>query len=281
MGNTAHASSDEDTADRPARDSVEIVEDVHLSVTKTFDSDTVTAGGAAQSFTVDVHNSGVSDADNVSLTDTVDSRLVVDSVTAGGYTCPNGDANAQTITCTLAHLAAGATQSITVHYHVATTTNSDPSVAQHARQRQSDEDGPTSGSDTVAIVEDVTLSVTKTFNSDTVTAGGASQTFTVSVHNSGVSDADNVSLTDTVDGAPARRLDRRRQLHVRPGGPVDRLHARASRGRRHEVDHGHVPRRHDHEQRGRREQHGERRRRTRNGPTSGQRHGRHRRERAA
>ena len=53
----------------------------------------------------------------------------------------------------------------------------------------------------MAIVEDVVLSVVKAFQSDTVTAGGASQTFTITVTNDGVSNADNVTLTDSVDTA--------------------------------------------------------------------------------
>src|SRR5205085_2328978 len=128
-----------------------VAENVVLSVAKTFNSDTVTAGGAGKSFTIDVTNSGVSDADNVSLTDTVDSRLIVDSVTAGDYTCPDGDTNAQTITCSLPHLPAGATKSITVAYHVDSTTNSAAGVSNTATA-SSDENGPTSGSDTVDIV---------------------------------------------------------------------------------------------------------------------------------
>ena len=196
--NTAHASSDENTA-TPSTDSVAIVEDVVLSVTKTFNSDSATAGGAGETFTVSVHNAGVSDADNVSLTDTVDSRLIVDSVAAGSYTCPNGDSNPQTITCNLANLAAGDTQSITVAYHVATTTDSAPSVGNTAHA-SSDEDTATPSTDTVAIVEDVHLSVTKHFNSPSATAGGAQRTFTVEVTNTGVSNADNLLLTDSVDG---------------------------------------------------------------------------------
>ena len=195
--NTAHAASDEHTA-TPDTDSVSIVEDVVLSVDKTFNSDSATAGGAPQSFTIDVKNDGVSDADNVSLTDTVDSRLIVDSVTAGSYTCPDGDTNAQTITCNLAHLAAGDTKSITVTYHVDTTTNSDPSVGNTAHAL-SDEDTATPDTDDVAIVEDVHLSVSKTFASPTVTAGGAPSSFTISVTNSGLSDADNLNVTDNVD----------------------------------------------------------------------------------
>src|SRR5204862_161951 len=150
------------------------------------------------SFTVDVHNAGVSDADNLSLTDTVDSRLIVDSVTPGSYSCPDGDANPQTITCSLAHLGAGATKSITVNYHVASTTDSAVAVPDSAFA-QSDEVGPTGDVDTVAIVEDVQLSVDKSFDSATVTAGGTPRTFTVSVSNAGVSDADNLHVTDSVD----------------------------------------------------------------------------------
>ena len=39
---------------------------------------------------------------------------------------------AQSISCNLAHLAAGDTQSIVVTYHVASTTDSDPSVGNSA-----------------------------------------------------------------------------------------------------------------------------------------------------
>src|SRR5207249_1911140 len=99
VSNTATATSDEDSAF--GTDTVDIIEEVELAVTKTFNSDSVTAGGASQTFTVDVANNGVSDADHVHLDDTVDNRLIVDSVVAGSYTCPNGDSNAQTITCTL------------------------------------------------------------------------------------------------------------------------------------------------------------------------------------
>src|SRR5206468_3941735 len=123
VSNTATAFSDEN-GPTSGSDTVDIVENVVLAVTKTFNSDTVTAGGAAKSFTINVTNNGVSDVDDVSLSDTVDVRLVVDSVTAGSYACPDGDANAQTITCSLAHIPAGATRSITVDYHVDSTTNS-------------------------------------------------------------------------------------------------------------------------------------------------------------
>ena len=120
MPNTAHASSDEDTA-TPSTDTVAIVEDVTLVVTKTFADDSVDAGTMLHTFTIDVENTGVSEADNLSLTDTVDPRLIVTNV-AGSYSCPDGDSNPQTITCTRAHLAAGDTQTLTVTYSVAAST---------------------------------------------------------------------------------------------------------------------------------------------------------------
>src|SRR6185295_3046620 len=158
VSNSATASSDEDSANDTT--SVAIVENVDLSVDKAFASPSVTAGGAASSFSISVHNSGSSDADNLNLTDTVDPRLVVDSITAGAYTCAPAS---QSISCTLAHLGAGATQAITVHFHVASTTNADPAVSNTANAT-SDEDSA-SDSDSVAIAEDVQLSVDKEFNS--------------------------------------------------------------------------------------------------------------------
>ena len=64
-----------------------------------------------------MHNSGFSDADHLHLTDLVDSRLIVDSIDAGSYNC--AASSGQQVDCARAHLGAGATESITVHYHVA------------------------------------------------------------------------------------------------------------------------------------------------------------------
>src|SRR5439155_249728 len=119
---------------------------VGQAVTKTFSTTTVTAGGAARTFTVDLKNNGVSDADNVALTDTVDGRLIVDSVDVGDYSCPDGDTNAQTITCSLGHLGAGATKSITVHYHVASTTDSALAVGNTAYAHSDEDNDGDSGS---------------------------------------------------------------------------------------------------------------------------------------
>ena len=172
-----------------------VQEDVHLSVSKTFASPSVTAGGAPSSFTISVTNSGLSDADNLNVTDNVDPRLIVDSITAGDYTC---DPASQSVHCTLGHLAAGATKSITVNFHVNTATEADPTVPNTANAA-SDENTAAPSTTSVAITEDVNLVMTKTFADDNVDAGTGGHTFTVTVKNTGVSQADNVSLSDTVD----------------------------------------------------------------------------------
>src|SRR4029079_10547293 len=99
-------------------------------------------------FTLSVSNSGVSDADGVSLTDTVDGRLLVDSIDPGDYSCgPAG----QSISCSLIHLGGGVSKSVTVHYHVASTTNSDPSVSNTGSAVSDEQTTPATGTDTVAI----------------------------------------------------------------------------------------------------------------------------------
>ena len=138
VDNTASATADDGGSDDDTT-SVAIVEDVVLDVTKTFDDATVTAGGAASGFTITVKNTGVSQADNVNLTDTVDGRLIVGTVT-GDFSCTDPDTDAQTITCTLANLDAGATATLTVAYDVDTATEADPVVDNtrfgHGRRRR-------------------------------------------------------------------------------------------------------------------------------------------------
>ena len=89
-------------------------------MTKTFTPTSVDAGTGGHTFTIDVKNTGVSQADNLNLTDAVDRRLIVWFITAGAYDCTAS--SGQSIDCDLANLDAGATQSITVTYSVAAST---------------------------------------------------------------------------------------------------------------------------------------------------------------
>jgi hypothetical protein len=83
-------------------------------------------------------------------------------------------------------LAAGDSADVTVHFHVATTTDSATAVSNDAAAATDDNGGQTAtANDTVNIVEDVQLSVTKAFDSGTVTAGGDAAKFTIDVKNDG------------------------------------------------------------------------------------------------
>ncbi len=160
VGNSATA-TDADANTATGQDSVAIVEDVQLSIDKAFTDDSVIAGGAGtHTFTLVVSNDGASDADDVSVIDAVDPRLVVSSVSApAGVDC--SASAGQLVSCSKDHLTAGGSFTITVTYDVASTTDSDPSVSNTAHVA-SDEDAA-QDTDTVAIAEDVTLTVTKSF----------------------------------------------------------------------------------------------------------------------
>ena len=207
-------------------------------MTKTFDSNTVTAGGSDETFTIEVTNSGVSDADNLHVTDSVDSRLIVDSTAGRLRLRAEPDARL--------HPPAprgGRDGDADGHLPRRHDDRGRPDVPNTANAA-SDENTAAPSTDTVAIVEDVNLVVTKHFADDSVDAGTTGHTFTVTVQNTGVSQADNVSLTDTVDS-------RLIVTGVSAGDytcptatePVDQLHAGAPGHGRHEGDHGHLPRR--------------------------------------
>ena len=163
---------------------------------KDFTPSTVTAGDGSHTFTITVTNDGTfSDADNLTITDSVDSRLVVSAVSGtAGVTCA---APSQSISCTLASLAAGASATVTVTYSVAADV-ADATVSNTA-SAASDEDTDTGSAD-LAITNDVDLTVVKDFAPSTVTAGDGSHNFTITVTNDGTfSDADNLTITDSVD----------------------------------------------------------------------------------
>ena len=190
--NSATVSSDEDTD--TASDSVAVIEDVDLEITKTFADDEVTAGDAStHTFDLVVENLGDSDADNVTIVDTAPAGLTFLSEDSANCSITL----AGNLSCTFAHLAANSSTTITVTYDVDSTV--DAGEITNSATVTSDEDTDTA-SDTVAIVEDVQLTMDKSFTDDSVTAGGAgTHTFTLVVTNDGASDADNVLVTDAVD----------------------------------------------------------------------------------
>ena len=195
VGNTASADADDFAGPATGTDSVDILEDVVISVTKSFGiDDPVTAGTSGHTFTITVTNSGASQADNITLDDTVDGRLIVDG-SSGDFDCTAS--SGQTIDCELDDLDSLESASITVTYHVAASTAA-ALVPNSASADADDFAGPATDTASVTIQTRADVAITKSDGVTTVTAGdGVVRTYLITVSNTGPSDALGVSVADT------------------------------------------------------------------------------------
>src|SRR5439155_1088279 len=184
VNNTATATDDDGNTDQGS-DTVDIFK--QLSLSKAFQENPVTAGTGGHTFTIAVTNHGPSDVDGVDVTDTIDSRLQVDNVvvTTGTGTCSDADNNPQTLECALGTLGPNELRVITVTYHVAADV--EPDTVNNTVTATDDDGNTDQGSDTVGIIEQVSLDVTKAFQEDVVSAGTGNHTFTITVTNNGPS----------------------------------------------------------------------------------------------
>jgi len=173
-----------------------------LSITKTDSSPTYTPGGSA-TYTIVVKNGGPTDALAVSVNDPLPAGVTltgtVTCVAAGAATCGTvtGTAGQTTFGTTAATIPAGAANSLTfsapVAYASSLTTN--PLVN---TVTATDPASPTAtASDSDNLATQVVLSVTKDDGSTTYTPGGTA-IYTVTVKDTGVSDATNVTVTDAL-----------------------------------------------------------------------------------
>ena len=165
-----------------------------LEITKTADNAVVNAGDEI-GFTITVENSGAGAAFNVSLSDPLPAGSGVDwsiDGTTGSPTCAiDGSPPTETLGCTLAELAAGA--SFSVHITSGTSFASCASYPNTATVGADNFD-PITASDTVT-VQCPDLSVTKTADDTTVNAGDDIG-FSITVSNAGPGTAVNVTLND-------------------------------------------------------------------------------------
>ncbi len=172
-------------------------ESVSISAVKAFQDVSVVAGTAGLTFTIAVTNGGPSEADNVAISDTVDPRLVVTGAAGPGFACTNGDLNPQTITCSIANLASGATATLTVTYSVAASTPAAATVNNSASVVSEDGGSATSNIASVAITTSADLSVIKTDSADTVAVGDPF-TYSITVTNNGPSSGASFIVTDVL-----------------------------------------------------------------------------------
>src|SRR5437764_11033573 len=97
----------------------------------------------------------------------------------------------------MTYLTCSANKTITLTYSVPSSVAPDPSVSNPATAATNGNTFPTPPP--AALARNVTLTVAKAFQDTSVDAGTGSHTFTITVHNSGPSDAASTHITDTVD----------------------------------------------------------------------------------
>jgi uncharacterized repeat protein (TIGR01451 family) len=158
---------------------------------------TVTAGGSV-TYTISVTNADPSDAQGVTVTDTLPGATSFGSATPAGpdgFACTNAG---NAVTCTAATLPVGHADTITLVAAVASSAgNANPLVNTAAVATTTTNTNPSPGSSTEAtVVSRTDLSVTKT-GPATVPEGG-NATYTIAVSNAGPGDAANVSLNDVL-----------------------------------------------------------------------------------
>ncbi len=190
---------DPDPTNDGASDPTVVVDRADVSITKTVTGDDPVRAGEQTSFALDVHNDGPSDADGVSVTDTLPDEMTLVSISGSGWTCDR-----DTITCTRATLAAGASSRIDVVVRVDSATPDGTELANAADVTTTTAGNDTSddhASVTVGVIARADLVLTKRHVGDVSVTAGTSTTYTLDVRNAGPSDA--VGPLVVVDTLPA------------------------------------------------------------------------------
>ena len=189
------ATADPDPADNAASDTTLVLEAATLTLTKDDGLANVVAGTGGHAYTLTLSNGGPSDADAVSVTDSVPGAFTagVPSADLGGD-CSASSGNV--ISCSLpASLAPGATWTITVPYVVAPAVAAQ-TVTNTALATSAENPLGVSASDTTDVLTSADLAVSASDGVASVTAGdGLPYGYLVTVANGGPSDAAAVSLT--------------------------------------------------------------------------------------
>jgi len=139
-------------------------------------------------YTLNVTNAGPSDAASVTLNDALPAAFIIDSVTAPGWSCATGP----TVTCT--HPQIGSSVTVTIQGHTAPSTPPGTLTNDADVSATTDPNTHTASADTV-ITTVADLSITK---SGGPVSPGSDVTYTITVTNTGPSDAANVTVADAL-----------------------------------------------------------------------------------
>ena len=163
-----------------------------LSITKTDSSDPVGLNGTL-TYTLSVHNGGVADATNVTVTDDLPAGVTYQSGTPSQGSCSQDGGS---VTCLLGDLANGADATV----EIAVTVNSADPITNTATVQGDQVDGNdanNSATEATAVVRQADLAITNADSPDPV-AVGQTLTYTLTVSNNGPSNAPSVTATDNL-----------------------------------------------------------------------------------
>jgi uncharacterized repeat protein (TIGR01451 family) len=187
---------DTDTLDNTGTETTTVTTQADLAIIKTGDPPAVTAGASGITYTLRYTNSGPSDAQGVVITDTLPEGVTFAGVVSSPL--PDPAQAGQKLTWSAPALAAegfgsivftatvdpDATSPLVNHVVIAGTTT-DPDTLNNADD------------ETTTVTTQADLVITKTDDPATVIAGNP-LTYTIHVANDGPSDADDVTVTDTL-----------------------------------------------------------------------------------
>jgi uncharacterized repeat protein (TIGR01451 family) len=195
--NTARVSTtaiDQNAANNLATASTAVTANANLSIAKSAHADAVVVNDLI-TYTLNITNSGPNTANNVIVTDTLPASVTFGSVNGAGWTCGRSGV---TVTCTVASLAVGAANPISI---IVTAPGTASTITNTATVASAVADLVTSNN-TASVVTTIAaaisdLQLTKTDTPDPVNAGGA-LTYTLSINNNGPNATNNVIVTDTL-----------------------------------------------------------------------------------
>ena len=173
---------------------------VDLKIEKTSDVSVVTAGdGVNHTFTITVTNTSTSAANNVVVADTWPAGFVPGTIVPpAGTTITGPDPVTGNFTWTIGTLAGKKTVTLTAQYTVPASTSPGTEKNKAVVKTSTFDPNPENNTATseVTVLTNAVLQITKTDDPDPVTAGGTGYTYTITVKNTGPSDAQNVVVVD-------------------------------------------------------------------------------------
>jgi uncharacterized repeat protein (TIGR01451 family) len=162
-----------------------------LTVVKTPDGQTINAGDTA-TFTIVITNTGTGTATSVTLNDPLPAGGGVNWTTSTPNCSVSGAPGAQTLTCNLGDLAAGASTTVTVS---AVTSAQACTTMPNLATADATNTEPASDPGSITCIPPPNLTIVKTPDGQTINPGDTA-TFTIVVSNTGPGSATNVVVTD-------------------------------------------------------------------------------------